>query len=257
MNKGKRRLAFGAGLFVLGGLALGAQPDREERADGRNATTPATTPKVYSPIEFGARPDGASLATEAIQRAIDECAGKGGGIVQLSPGVYLSGTIFMRTGVTLQIDEGATLLGSTRLADYPDVTPSFQSLTTSKTLDGESLVPLLRQSGGLKREAIFWHFPGYLDGPVPRGRDPVFRTRPVTTMNKGGYKLHLYHEEWLLDGGRERLPANRTVELYDLRRDVGEQHDLAASDPARRDALLGELLAWLRATQAKLATDRK
>ena len=139
----------------------------------------------------------------------------------------------------------------------PDPIPLKIEFPTSKTLDGESLVPLLRQSGGLKREAIFWHFPGYLDGPVPRGRDPVFRTRPVTTMNKGGYKLHLYHEEWLLDGGRERLPANRTVELYDLRRDVGEQHDLAASDPARRDALLGELLAWLRATQAKLATDRK
>jgi len=143
-----------------------------------------------------------------------------------------------------------------------DLYPTFLALAgapapAGKTLDGESLVPLLRQSGGLKREAIFWHFPGYLDGPVPRGRDPVFRTRPVTTMNKDGYKLHLYHEEWLLDGGRDRLPANRAVELYDLRHDVGEQHDLAASDPARRDALLADLLAWLQATQAKLAADRK
>jgi len=76
-------------------------------------------------------------------------------------------------------------------------------------------------------------------------------------MNKGGFKLHLYHEEWLLDGGRDRLPSNRAVELYDLRSDVGEQHDLAASDPVRRDALLGDLLAWLRNTQAKLPTDRR
>jgi arylsulfatase A-like enzyme len=142
-----------------------------------------------------------------------------------------------------------------------DLYPTFLALAgapapAGKTLDGESLVPLLRQTGGLKREAIFWHFPGYLDGPVPRGRDPVFRTRPVTTMNKDGYKLHLYHEEWLLDGGRDRLPSNRAVELYDLRRDVGEQHDLAATDPTRRDALLADLLAWLQSTQAKLAADR-
>lgn len=145
---------------------------------------------------------------------------------------------------------------------HQDLYPTFLAVAgatppAGKMLDGESLVPLLRQTGGLKREAIFWHFPGYLDGPVLRGRDPVFRTRPVTAMNKGGFKLHLYHEEWLLDGGRDRVPQNRAVELYDLRRDVGEEQDLAASDPALRDALLGDLLTWLRATQAKMATERR
>jgi hypothetical protein len=65
----------------------------------------------------------------------------------------------------------------------------------------------------------------------------------------------LYHEEWLLDGGRDRLPGNRAIELYDLNRDPGEAHDLAASEPARRDALLSHLLAWLGTTQAKLASE--
>src|SRR5690606_28806875 len=70
-----------------------------------------------------------------------------------------------------------------------------------KILDGESLLPLMTQQGELKRDSIFWHFPGYLDRPVLRGRDPLFRTRPVSVIRKGDWKLLLYHEEWQLDGG--------------------------------------------------------
>ncbi|RYG72648.1 aryl-sulfate sulfohydrolase, partial [bacterium] len=60
---------------------------------------------------------------------------------------------------------------------------------TDKILDGESLVPLFRQEKALKRPAIFWHFPGYLNNPVQRGRDPIFRTRPVSVIRKGDWKL--------------------------------------------------------------------
>ena len=124
-------------------------------------------------------------------------------------------------------------------------------------LDGESLRPLLGATGSLRRQAIFWHFPGYLDAPVRRGRDPVFRTRPVSVVRKGDWKLHLYHEEWLLDGGRERLDANRAAELYDLAADIGERRDLARSHRARRDELLDDLLAWLNAVDAPLPAPRQ
>ncbi|MCA8975991.1 MAG: sulfatase [Planctomycetes bacterium] len=122
-------------------------------------------------------------------------------------------------------------------------------------LDGEDLTPLLRGDGGLSRAAIFWHFPGYLNSPVPRGRDPVFRTRPVSVIRKGDFKLHLYHEEWSLDGGREALATNRAVELYDLRHDEGERHDLAGEDPKRRDELLDDLLAWIAAIDAPVCKE--
>ena len=138
-----------------------------------------------------------------------------------------------------------------------DLFPTFLAAagaTTEVALDGESLLPLFRGGKSLKRAAIYWHFPGYLDQPVPRGRDRVFRTRPVSVIRKGDYKLHLYHEEWLLDGGRERLPANRAVELYNVKTDIGEGDDLAASDPKTRDELLNDLLAWLRATRAPMPT---
>jgi polygalacturonase len=76
-------------------------------------------------VRFGAKPDGRSLCTTAIQKAVDACADQGGGIVRLGRGTYLSGTLFLRSKVTLELDEGATLLGSTNLADYPHKTPSY------------------------------------------------------------------------------------------------------------------------------------
>ena len=124
------------------------------------------------------------------------------------------------------------------------------------SLDGESLLPLLKANGELRRKAIFWHFPGYLDTPVIRGRDPVFRTRPVSVIRKGDWKLHLYHEEWQLDGGRERIASNRAVELYHIASDVGEWRDVAGTERRKRDELLDDLLAWMEAIKAPLPVER-
>jgi arylsulfatase A-like enzyme len=129
-------------------------------------------------------------------------------------------------------------------------------LPSGHSLDGESLLPLLKGNGALRRKAIFWHFPGYLDNPVIRGRDPVFRTRPVSVIRKGEWKLHLYHEEWQLDGGRQKIATNRAVELYHIASDIGERHDLAGTQRRKRDELLDDLLAWLQAINAPLPVER-
>ncbi|MFM8337082.1 MAG: sulfatase [Opitutaceae bacterium] len=145
-----------------------------------------------------------------------------------------------------------------------DLYPTFLAaagapVPAGKVLDGESLLPLFRGDGALKRRAIFWHFPGYLNQPVIRGRDidvrDGFRSRPVTVMNEGGWKLHLFHEEWQLDGGRARLDTNRAVELYDLNTDLGERNDLARSNPAKRDEMLDRLLAWMNDTGALVPSE--
>jgi polygalacturonase len=70
--------------------------------------------------KYGAVGDGKTLNTKAIQAAIDAAAKKGG-VVQLAPGQYLTGSIFLKKGVTLQLDKGVTLLGSQDLKDYPDI----------------------------------------------------------------------------------------------------------------------------------------
>jgi arylsulfatase A-like enzyme len=143
-----------------------------------------------------------------------------------------------------------------------DLYPTFlaaagAAIPAGKILDGESLLPLFTgEAKSLKRPAIYWHFPGYLDAPVTRGRDPIFRTRPTTAMRAGDWKLHLYHEEWQLDGGRDRLATNRAVELYHLADDPGERNDLAVTNPKKRDELLSEMLAWMKRTDAKMPTER-
>lgn len=141
-----------------------------------------------------------------------------------------------------------------------DLFPTFLAAagaTTTTKLDGESLLPLFKGGKSLARESIYWHFPGYLDNPVTRGRDPVFRTRPVSAVRKGDWKLLLYHEEWLLDGGKDTIATNNAAELYDLKADPGERSNLAATNPAKRDELLGDLLKWLAATNAPMPTAPK
>jgi len=140
-----------------------------------------------------------------------------------------------------------------------DLFPTFlaaagASVPEGKVLDGESLLPLLKGDGELKRQSIFWHFPGYLDNPVIRGREldvkTGFRSRPVSVIHKGDWKLHLFMEEWQLDGGREKLATNHAVELYNLKADIGERTDLAAQNTAKRDELLADLLAWHQSIHA-------
>ncbi|MGM0574008.1 MAG: glycosyl hydrolase family 28-related protein [Bacteroidota bacterium] len=80
---------------------------------------------TYNIKEFGAKGNGTSLNTEAIQEAIDACHSNGGGTVYILPGDYLSGTLILKSHVNLHLSSGATLLGSTDLYDYQTITPEF------------------------------------------------------------------------------------------------------------------------------------
>ncbi|MBO9557725.1 MAG: right-handed parallel beta-helix repeat-containing protein [Caulobacter sp.] len=71
------------------------------------------------PRDFGARGDGTTKDTVALQTALDRCAVLGGGVVAISPGVYLTGALRLGSDTTLLLAEGATLQGSPDLADYP------------------------------------------------------------------------------------------------------------------------------------------
>jgi len=103
------------------------------------------------PHAYGAKGDGISKDTAAIQKAIDVCAAKGGGTVSLSAGTYISAPIVLKSKITLQLDKGATLLGSPDHADYrqhsefhlPDLQPLVSAtnanniaITGEGTIDG-------------------------------------------------------------------------------------------------------------------------
>jgi polygalacturonase len=78
----------------------------------------ADTKSHYSVVEYGAKADGQTLDTKAIQQAIDECSNNGGGIVEFPPGAYLAGTIFMKNNVFLNLFPGSKILGSKNIKDY-------------------------------------------------------------------------------------------------------------------------------------------
>ena len=127
------------------------------------------------------------------------------------------------------------------------------SAPKDKVLDGISLKGLVEgKKQSKERPTLYWHFPGYLDKPCPGSRDEHFRLRPATTMRKGDWKLTLYHEEWILDGGWERRDENQSIELYNLADDISEKHNLARKHPEKRDELLNEMLLWIKNNNVQL-----
>ncbi len=81
----------------------------------------------YNVRDFGAVGDGRTFDTKAIQAAIDTCANKGGGTVYFPAGTYLSGTIYLKDHIRLDLDAGALILGSTNVEDYPFIMCGFPS----------------------------------------------------------------------------------------------------------------------------------
>ena len=84
----------------------------------KNITHAFSTEKSYNIAERGAVSDGKTLNTKLIQSIIDECAKAGGGTLLIPKGVFLSGSLFLKPGVNLELQQGAVLKGSTNINDY-------------------------------------------------------------------------------------------------------------------------------------------
>src|SRR5438046_1542469 len=102
----QRRHFLSTTLPVVGGMTVFSH---------RYATAQMKTRNI---LEYGAKPDGKTLNTKAIQRAIDEAFQAGGGTVVVPAGIFLTGLIQLKSKVTLTLAEGSTLLGSTSMEDY-------------------------------------------------------------------------------------------------------------------------------------------
>lgn len=130
---------------------------------------------------------------------------------------------------------------------HVDVYPTFAELAGAKLapsakLDGVSFASVLKNpAAALNREAIYWHFPGYLESYV---HTQGFRTAPVGAIHMGDYKLLEFFE----DG---------KTELYNLRSDIAEKRDLSQQMPERVSAMKAKLAAWrvdVKAEMPKLKT---
>ena len=86
--------------------------------------------------ELGAVGDGRTLNTQIIQRAIDDCATAGGGEVRVPAGIFLTGTLHLKSHITLRLLPGSVLQGSSDPQDYPDHDVSTHQRFSTITHDG-------------------------------------------------------------------------------------------------------------------------
>jgi arylsulfatase A len=96
--------------------------------------------------------------------------------------------------------------------------------------DGKSLVPILKHNNNIDREALYWHFPHYSNHGLQS---------PGGAIRKGDYKLLEYYE-------------NNTVQLFNLKKDPGEQDDLSKVEPHKVVELRNLLHKWRREVGAKM-----
>lgn len=124
---------------------------------------------------------------------------------------------------------------------YPTLLAAAGVKRPKQKLDGRNLIPLLEQSGSLKTQPLYWHFPAYLQRY--RGMKSPWRTTPAGAIRVGNYKLIEFFED-----GR--------LELYDLAKDIGEQNNVAAKFPDKTRELHGMLKAWRKKLKAPVPTQK-
>jgi arylsulfatase A len=120
------------------------------------------------------------------------------------------------------------------------------------TLDGESLLPLLTQTGTLQRPALFWHMPTYTTN---------YGRTPCAVIREGDWKLIHWFGDYLDttgftpdDNPYGKLIVGSRTEVFNLREDPHEKRNLASDRPKKTTHLTNALHAWLKRTQAKLPT---
>lgn len=100
-----------AGLSIIAGAALPVAAIASSNPVGDHTIN-------FDPRQYGAKGDGKALDSPAINGAIDACTGAGGGVVYVAPGIYRCGMVILKPNVTLYLEAGATILGSTNINDY-------------------------------------------------------------------------------------------------------------------------------------------
>jgi len=116
MNTRTYRLPLGTGFLIFGLLAASVRGGQ------------AGPPPFYDVRSYGAVADGVTLTTAALQKAVDACGADGGGKVVVPAGRYLTGPIFLKSQVQVELESGAVLVGSTNFSDYPPIDGRWEGI---------------------------------------------------------------------------------------------------------------------------------
>lgn len=115
---------------------------------------------VFNITDFGAVPDGVTLCSRAFEEAIKAASERGGGTVYVPAGRYLTGTIYLRSNITLDLDAGAVILFSNDVKDYSVVASRWEGVERkvySSCIYGENLENIaITGRGLLDGQGAFW-----------------------------------------------------------------------------------------------------
>ncbi len=155
------------------------------RAQAPDATSANAGVRVYNITDFGAKGDGKTLCTQALQAAIDACHRDRGGTVLVPAGVFLIGTVELKSNVTLRIAAGGKLLGSADGKDYhaADAIPLHGDATL---VDGN--VGLIF---AVDAENVTVEGPGTIDGQGAQFRSPSRGAPPPSGRGGAQRPYHL------------------------------------------------------------------
>jgi polygalacturonase len=127
----------------------------------------------YVITEHGAVGDGAAVNTKAIQSTIDACAAIGGGVIVVPKGTFLSGALFFKPGVNLELEKEAVLKSTTVMADFPPLYTSWEGIErywTSAFLNFIGMKDVVVSGEGtIDGSGLAWPGPGARRGPGASG----------------------------------------------------------------------------------------
>src|SRR5437867_11104956 len=153
-------------------------------------------PVFYDVREYGAQGDGASKDTAAVQKAIDTAAQHGGGVVMLPAGIYLCGTIHLKSRITIYLAPVATLLASPDNADFDP----YEKLEYPSHADKETTYFHYGLLTGENIREVAIHGEGAIDGnrkkrggpkPIALKNAQHVSIRGITVKNSPNYAISL------------------------------------------------------------------
>ena len=122
-----------------------------------------------------------------------------------------------------------------------DFYPTFVHLAkgeTSGNPDGRDIFEVVKNKE--TERDLFWHFPAYLESYLNGGKD--FRARPYSSIRSGDWKLIYNYED-------------KSMELYNLKEDLGETRNMAGLNPQKKEELYNKLMKWIDDTHAPVPTE--
>jgi len=148
--------------------------------------------RKFSVLSYGAKGDGIAKDTKAIQEAINTCSKAGGGVIYFPPGIYHSGTIYLKDNITIHLEAGATLFSSIDKEDFifakaPENIPLKPTRCGFIYGKGVSNVTITGRGNIVGRDKYFW---------TPKGKmEESWKSTPIKYWAKEWRPMSLLFED--------------------------------------------------------------